>query len=229
MLGTISRISIIIAARGVEILLPYNKEDKKDMDLIYKVGNKSVKYQAYVDKNYFTKDRIAVRLVYNDTNLLFIWTKGYDMPKPYMGNEIKVNPAMAEQAFRSLGLVSGAETPSQNQVSSPVESKEIKDLQMQMQLMQKQMEMMAASNLQMAQMIQSTITMNSVQMSMSNSQSSVAPVEEEGMSFNFDVECEEDDIYFEEIEENVSVGIVSETKVEVIEDKKPKRRAANRD
>lgn len=200
------------------------------MDLIYNVGNREIKYQAYVDKKYFKEDRIAVRLVYNDTNLLFIWTKGYDMPKPYAGNEIKVNPAMAEQAFRSLGLVSGTETPSKKQEASSVESEEIKALKMQMQMMQKQMEMMAANNVQMAQMIQSTINMNSMQMNIANSQCDVTPVvEEESISFNFDVECEEDDIYFDEIEENVSVGIVSETKVEIIEEKKPKRRAANRD
>lgn len=188
---------------------------------------KGMSFEAHVAKDYCNADRLAIRILYNGEALLWGWTKGYDKPKAWIDNKISINPNMVVFAFNELGMVKSNHNSNKKQENTIVQadSSEIQLLKEQMKMMQKQMEMMAANNVQMAQMLQSTITMNSMQMNITNSKEEpVIQEEDDNIEFNFDIEGEEPEYSYGEIEDNIDIT------EEVIEDiEEPiRRRASNR-
>lgn len=205
----------------------------------------AVEYEAYFPGHKYTDNgtRLAIRIVVNNEPYLYTWSKGYNEPGSSPTNKRSLDMDLVKHAFVSMNMVSpnvlnksiNTERVQQTPQFNSANDSKIKELEMQIQMMQKQMELMSVNNVQMAQMIQNTITMNSMQMNMNSLKSESASYEEDTqdnfidnkIEFNFDaVEQSEEEFYIDDVETIAT----AETKVEEIEESpKPRRRAASRE
>lgn len=118
------------------------------------IGNKRITYKACIVKEYCNNNRKAVRIITpaND-RCLYTWARGMVTPKGYEGNKVRISNDVVIEAFRKLGLVSGATQTKRNNSNENEyvyasntthrdNSSDIAALQASINNMQKQMEVM---------------------------------------------------------------------------------------
>lgn len=168
---------------------------------------KGMKFEAYrAEKEYQQEERAVIRIVYNGEPLLWGWTRGYDAPRGLSSNKLLINPLMAVYAFEQLGIVNGC-----SQEQKPEENKQQEAPASSIQELQLQVLLKHGDNPDIIKIIQAQMGLNTVQAQ------PIQQKEHKELTFNFDVECEEDEEVF------------YETIVEEVVEVKPKRRASNRD
>lgn len=202
---------------------------------------RGVNYEAYVLKEYANADRLAIRIVVNNDSYLYIWGKGYPTPQGWKTNVRPLDLKMVIDAFVNLRLVSDNARNINTQervVNSPTVSynAELEAMKEQMRKMQENMELMMASVVQNAQIVQQKIQLDGMNMNINSYAKPEENFVDNTIEFNFkaveEYTSEESELYFDDIELDDEVAMTStvETRVEeIVEDPKPRRRAASRE